>query len=112
MSLSNPLKLDINFRPLRLFLKGIASMKPGYIKRTSVRAILLVHLTQAFTPALYALEADVFQYRLKIQTPNKESDLFSVEVSRRKKDKSDLAQVVQHDTVHPRPGSSPWFHAH
>ncbi|MBP6985210.1 MAG: hypothetical protein KBB83_01310 [Alphaproteobacteria bacterium] len=70
-------------------------MTSGYLKRTCVRVVLFAHLIQIFTPAMAQASDTDYQYRVKIQTLNLESEQYFVEVSRRKKDKSEAAQVVQ-----------------
>jgi hypothetical protein len=69
-------------------------MSSGYLKKTCVRVVLFAHLMQIFTPALQASDTD-YQYRLKIHTLNLDTEKYQVEVSRRKIDKSEPAQVVQ-----------------
>lgn len=70
-------------------------MTSGYLKRTCVRVALFAHLMQIFTPAMAHASDTDYQYRLKIQTLNLESEKYRVEVSRRKMDSPEVDQVEQ-----------------
>jgi hypothetical protein len=69
-------------------------MWSGYLKKTCVWVVLFAHLMQIFTPAVQASDTD-YQYRVHVRTLNLETEKYQVEVSRRKKDKSEAVQIVR-----------------